>query len=207
MNNPPLFSSNYSQTNTEETPLSYVQTQACCGNSSYNTYNNERNNQKINLENIALGLDTRTTIMIRNIPIKYDDRILEKELEEFNGKYDCLYMPYDFKNNGNKGYAFLNMKNPFHLLLFCQKFEEKSWEYFASKKMCSLNYAKFQGIDEIAKHASNYKGIKKPVFYQDNVKEEIEVPLMYFEKMRNKWNKMKFKINDEKGVFIIDSFN
>ena len=59
---------------------------------SYKTkteYNNKfsRNNfgfkvekQIINLENVALGIETRTTVMIRNIPIKYSTIELEEEL-------------------------------------------------------------------------------------------------------------------------------
>ena len=30
--------------------------------------------------------------MIRNVPIKYTIKVLEKELEYFYGKYDCLYI-------------------------------------------------------------------------------------------------------------------
>lgn len=35
--------------------------------------------------------------MIRNIPIKYSDDQLKEALEEFKGKYNCLYMPFDFE--------------------------------------------------------------------------------------------------------------
>ena len=56
--------------------------------------------------------------MIRNIPIKYTDKMLQKEIEEFNEKYDCLYMPYDYEKGGNKGYAFINFIHPLHILMF-----------------------------------------------------------------------------------------
>ena len=56
--------------------------------------------------------------MIRNIPIKYTDKMLIKELEGFDGKFDCLYMPYDFEKGGNKGYAVINFIHPLHILLF-----------------------------------------------------------------------------------------
>ena len=114
--------------------------------SSYKTkteYNNKfsRNNfgfkvekQIINLENVALGIETRTTVMIRNIPIKYSTIELEKELEPFEGKYNCLYMPYDYENEGNRGYAFLNLTKPLHMLLFYDLFYNKSWQFYESKK-------------------------------------------------------------------------
>lgn len=104
--------------------------------------------------------------MIRNIPIKYTDEMLLKELEEFKDKFDCLYLPYDFDKNGNKGYAFINFGSSFHILLFYEKFEGKTWNFFESKKICELNFAKFQGIYEIKRHARNYTGQKKPNFFK-----------------------------------------
>lgn len=117
--------------------------------------------------------------MIRNIPIKYTDDMLLKELEEFKGKFDCLYLPYDFEKNGNKGYAFINFVHPFHILLFYEKFEGKTWNFFESKKICELNAAKFQGINEIKRHARNYKGQKKPCFFiiMDNMS-NLEIPMV-----------------------------
>jgi RNA recognition motif-containing protein len=63
--------------------------------------------------------------MIRNIPIKYSDEMLLKELEEFMGKFDCVYLPYDAEKKGNRGYAFINFTHPLHILLFYEKFEGK----------------------------------------------------------------------------------
>lgn len=51
----------------------------------------------LNLDDIVSGKDTRTTVMIRNIPIKYTDANLIEALKEFKGKYDCLYMPFDYE--------------------------------------------------------------------------------------------------------------
>ena len=136
-------------------------------NRNENQINNKGEKQFINLENVSNGKDTRTTVMIRNIPIKYSDKMLLKELEEFNGKFDCVYMPYDFENSGNKGYAFINFIHPLHILLFHDKFQNKKWIYCESKKICELNSANFQGINEIQKHAKNYKGLKKPIFLTD----------------------------------------
>ena len=165
----------------------------------------------INLEDVALGKETRTTVMIRNIPIKYDTIILEKELEPFEGKYDCLYMPYDYDNEGNKGYAFLNLKNPYHVLLFYEYFNNRDWLYFESKKICGLNYANFQGIDEIKKHAKNYKGKKKPVFFictkDDHTNNIIEIPMKYLTLVMKANPKMKYHENKLKNTFIVDSFN
>ena len=174
-------------------------------------FGSKKENQIINLEDVALGKDTRTTVMIRNLPIKYDTNILEKELEPFEGKYDCLYMPYDYDNEGNRGYAFLNLTNPYHLLLFYEFFNNKCWLYFESKKICTLNYANFQGIEEIKKHAKNYKGTKKPIFFictkDEHTNDIIEIPMKYINLLIRANPKMKYHEVRKNNTFIVDSFN
>lgn len=184
-------------------------------NTSQKTFTNNFNYSKkekqiIKLEDVALGKETRTTVMIRNIPIKYNDKALENELEPFEGKYDCLYMPFDYENGGNKGYAFVNLTSPYHVLLFYEFFNNKCWLYFESKKICELNYANFQGIEEIKKHANNYKGTKKPNFYirtKDDNNNKIEIPYKYLSLMLKANPNMKFIENRQKNTFIVESFN
>ena len=181
-------------------------------NTNNNTASTSSKGEKnlLNLDDIISGKDTRTTVMIRNIPIKYTDSILIKELEEFKGKYDCLYMPYDFEKKGNKGYAFINFVNPLHILYFHEKFCGKKWPLFESNKICELNSANFQGINEIQKHSKNYKGIKKPLFYSEpnknNSKENIIIPLKYLNKMKMRYPKIKYKENKSKKIFVVEMF-
>ena len=179
-----------------------------------NSNNNSGNNtgkEIINLEDVALGKETRTTIMIRNIPIKYDTNVLLKELEPFEGKFNCLYMPYDYFKDGNKGYAFLNLTNPYHILLFYDYFYNKSWLFFDSKKICELNYAKSQGTEAIKAKAKIYKDIKKTLFFistnDDNINNTIEIPMKYLKLLLKANPKMKFHEIKFKNTFIVDSFN
>ena len=206
-NNKQLFSLN----------LSYQKQNKSEYNNKFNNNNNNNNfgskskNIPINLDNIALGKETRTTVMIKNIPIKYDTKVLLKELEPFDGKFNCLYMPYDYTKNGNKGYAFLNFVNPYHILLFYEWFHGKSWLYFESKKICDLYYANYQGIEEIKNHAKNYKGSKKPLFFidtdEENINNIIEIPIKYLNLFLKANPKMKFQEIKLKNTFIIKSFN
>ena len=188
-------------------------------NANSNTTNNLSNNTQcnkgeknlLNLDDIASGKDTRTTVMIRNIPIKYTDDILISELDEFKGKYDCLYMPFDYEKKGNKGYAFINFVNPLHILYFHDKFDGKKWKLFESSKICELNSANFQGISEIQKHSKNYKGYKKPLFYyeQNNKSasnESVIIPSKYLLKLQVRFPNMKYHENKAKKIVIIDSF-
>ena len=169
---------------------------------------NKGEKQIINIDNIINGKDNRTTLMIRNIPIKYTDEKLIEELESFKGKFDCLYMPYDFEKDGNKGYAFINLIHPYHILLFHEKFQNKSWTYFESKKICELNCANFQGINDIQKHAKNYKGIKKPIYFKDaNItKTPIEVPLKYLKKVKERFPKLSYYEKKNQDIFVIKCF-
>jgi hypothetical protein len=105
--------------------------------------------------------------------------MLLKELEEFKGKFDCVYIPYDFEKKGNRGYAFINFTHSYHILLFYEKFEGKIWNFCESKKICELNAAKFQGIREIKRHAKNYKGKKKPFFFEFSEPSiQLELPMV-----------------------------
>jgi RNA recognition motif-containing protein len=129
-----------------------------------------------------MGKDNRTTIMVRNLPIKYTEELLLSEFEEFAGKFDCLYMPYDYERNGNRGFAFVNFKNPLHILIFSERFQGKPWKFgksMESRKICDLNMANYQGINEIKKHARNYKGYRKPIFFEvSDIMTEIELPIV-----------------------------
>ena len=174
-------------------------------NININNKNTKCEKLVLNLDDIASGKDTRTTIMIRNIPIKYTDGILNDTFKEFHGKYDCLYMPYDYEKKGNKGYAFINFINPLHILLFYEKFNGKKWIHFESPKICELNMAHFQGINEIQKHAKNYKELKKSCNTKAN--DKIVIPIKYLSKLKKRFPKMKFSENSKKNEFEILSFN
>ena len=172
--------------------------------SNVNNKGQKGEKQFLNLDDIANGKDLRTTIMIRNIPIKYTDEILNEEFEDFHGKYDCLYMPYDYEKNGNKGYAFINFVNPLHILLFYEKFNGKKWIHFESSKICELNMAHFQGFNEIQKHAKNFKELKKTNYNKNN--ENMVIPSKYLSKLKKRFPKMKYNENKNKKEFIVKSF-
>lgn len=172
-------------------------------------YTNKYTRKLINLEEIAKGNDNNTTIMIRNIPIKYTDEMLQKELGLFENKYDCLYLPFDAEKNGNKGYAFINFVHPLHILLFYEIFNGKTWNLFESKKICELNLANFQGINEIKRHAKNYRGNKRPIFVLvngDSKNSNIEVPDKYLNTVLGCYPHMNYIEKKATHTFIIRSF-
>ncbi|KAG0495639.1 hypothetical protein HPP92_000330 [Vanilla planifolia] len=67
---------------------------------------------ELDIDRIIRGEDSRTTLMIKNIPNKYTSKILATIDEQHKGCYDFIYLPIDFKNNCNVGYAFINLTDP-----------------------------------------------------------------------------------------------
>eukprot|EP00252_Welwitschia_mirabilis_P025394 TRINITY_DN7902_c0_g3_i3.p1 TRINITY_DN7902_c0_g3~~TRINITY_DN7902_c0_g3_i3.p1 ORF type:complete len:649 (-),score=110.25 TRINITY_DN7902_c0_g3_i3:332-2278(-) len=120
---------------------------------------NQVDNKKqyqLDLEKIISGEDTRTTLMIKNIPNKYTSKMLLAAIDETNrGTYDFLYLPIDFKNKCNVGYAFLNMISPSHIISFYKAFNGKKWEKFNSEKVASIAYARIQGKAALVTHFQN----------------------------------------------------
>lgn len=91
------------------------------------------------------GEDMRTTLMIKNIPNKYTQKMLLQTIDEqFNRMYDFFYLPIDFKNKCNVGYAFINMVKPAYILPFNKRFNQRKWERFNSEKVCHISYARIQ---------------------------------------------------------------
>ncbi|KAL8506276.1 hypothetical protein ACS0TY_017228 [Phlomoides rotata] len=111
---------------------------------------------QLDLEKILNCEDTRTTLMIKNIPNKYTSKMLLSAIDETHkGTYDFLYLPIDFKNKCNVGYAFINMVTPSHIISFYEAFNGKKWEKFNSEKVASLAYARIQGKSALISHFQN----------------------------------------------------
>ncbi|CAK7346683.1 unnamed protein product [Dovyalis caffra] len=111
---------------------------------------------QLDLDKIIRGEDTRTTLMIKNIPNKYTSKMLLAAIDEnHRGTYDFLYLPIDFKNKCNVGYAFINMVSPSRIISFYEAFNGKRWEKFNSEKVASLAYARIQGKAALVTHFQN----------------------------------------------------
>jgi len=109
-------------------------------------------------------LERKTTLMIRNIPNKYTKELMLETIDaHFKETYDFFYLPIDFKNNCNVGYAFINFKDLKYIEPFFKKFNQKKWAIFNSEKICSIKYARIQGKEECEKHFKDSSLMKQPV--------------------------------------------
>ncbi|CAI6009104.1 unnamed protein product, partial [Closterium sp. NIES-65] len=69
--------------------------------------------------------------------------------------YDFVYLPIDFKNRCNLGYAFVNLTTVTAALRLFRAFHLQPWEAFNSRKVCRISYARVQGCAALEEHFRN----------------------------------------------------
>lgn len=110
----------------------------------------------LDIDKVENGEDKRTTLMIRNIPNKYKPKMLLAEIDvNYKGTYDFFYLPIDFKNRCNVGYAFINFIKYPTVAPFYEDFNNRKWNRFNSDKICEVRYGRIQGQNELISHFRN----------------------------------------------------
>jgi len=94
-----------------------------------------------------------TTVMLRNIPNKYTREMLVKQLEQdMYAQFDFIYLPIDFKNKCNVGYAFINFTTIEACDLFVSRFNgvevRKCLPGLNSRKITEVTPARVQGFED-----------------------------------------------------------
>jgi len=105
-----------------------------------------------------------TTIMLRNIPNRYTQSSLLKLLDAhgFASQYDFLYLPMDFRNGVNLGYAFANFTRHHDALRVIEAFQGFTGWFYESSKVCEVSWSHpHQGLEE---HIERYRN--SPVMHQ-----------------------------------------
>ncbi|KAJ7497388.1 hypothetical protein FB451DRAFT_229968 [Mycena latifolia] len=159
----------------------------------------ERN--QLNLARIEDGQDTRTTVMIKNIPNKMSD----KDLMAYIGsvcarKIDFLYLRMDFQNGCNVGYAFVNFISVQDLLRFAKAKLGEKWNMFSSEKVLQMSYANYQGKEALVEKFKNScimderESWQPKIFYSDpgpeqGLPEPFPAPTHLRRKERSSYNR------------------
>ncbi|KAJ7703102.1 hypothetical protein B0H17DRAFT_1127438 [Mycena rosella] len=167
---------------------------------SPNSANAAERNQ-LNLARIEDGQDTRTTVMIKNIPNKMSD----KDLMAYIGgvcarKIDFLYLRMDFQNGCNVGYAFVNFINVQDLLRFAKAKLGEKWNMFSSEKVLQMSYANYQGKEALVEKFKNScimderESWQPKIFYSDpgpeqGLPEPFPAPTHLRRKERSSYNR------------------
>ncbi|OSD03965.1 hypothetical protein PYCCODRAFT_1364856 [Trametes coccinea BRFM310] len=132
---------------------------------------------------IESGADTRTTVMIKNIPNKMSD----KDLLNFINKVcprriDFMYLRMDFQNGCNVGYAFVNFITVQDLLLFAKTQLGVKWNMYSSEKVLQMCYATYQGKESLVEKFKNScimderEAWRPKIFYSDGPNQGLPEP-------------------------------
>jgi hypothetical protein len=96
------------------------------------------------------------TLMLRNIPNKYTQEVLLEELARYLSTIDFFYLPIDFRNQCNLGYAFLNFKDGSAAMDFQALYDGNRLERFPqSPKVLQVHMARVQGLQANVKRLRN----------------------------------------------------
>merc|ERR1740123_212041 len=87
-----------------------------------------------------------TTIMLRNIPQRYNREMLLEDIDArgFCGAYDFFYLPIDFSTTHSVGYAFINFVNESETVRFKNAYNGLKLSE-DSPKVCEVGDAKVSG--------------------------------------------------------------
>lgn len=105
--------------------------------------------------------DGVVTVMVRQLPRQYTQRMLLQEVVRrgFEGLFDFLYLPYDFKKGINVGYGFVNFTEPEYALQFRDSLDGQFLDkYMRMKgKAVRVHPAQVQGYEANYRHFAHTK--------------------------------------------------
>jgi len=98
-----------------------------------------------------------TTVMLRNVPSDHTRDMLLELLNKrgFEGCYDFVYVPLDFRNGVNLGYAFVNTVTHEDAARLTESLQNYSEWLADGSKVCEVSWAHpYQGLQE---HVERYR--------------------------------------------------
>jgi hypothetical protein len=110
-----------------------------------------------------------TTLMLRNVPRKYTQRMLLSAIQAggFGNDVDFLYLPTDISSGRNLGYAFVNLLTAAATTAFREQFHKRQLPGEITKGGLSVSSALVQGfqnnVDNVMRNASVHR-IKNPEY-------------------------------------------
>ena len=109
----------------------------------------KRKAMTVNPKNVILGLDKRTSIIIKNIPDYISDEQFKKIVYSFNQNIDFFYVPMNIKTRKNLRVAFVNVLDhkqivPIYMGLYKMKFV-----YSSPNMEMEICYSKVQGKERL----------------------------------------------------------
>lgn len=114
-------------------------------------------------DNSLQGDNTRTTVMMRNLPFECtrDMLIALLQVHGYTGMFDLLYLPIDFKFQNGLGYAFINFVSPEIAQTFRSSFSGFRDFPTGSQRACEVGWSDVQGLQV---HVERYRN--SPVMHE-----------------------------------------
>jgi len=103
-----------------------------------------------------LGNSSATTLMVRNIPVRYTQEMLLKEWPN-KGTYNFLYLPICIKKRCNTSFAFINFISPEEAREFAEKWHHERLLFFSARKPLDISLADLQGLEKNLLQCMNNK--------------------------------------------------
>jgi len=132
------------------------------------------------------GGETRTTVMLRNMPTSLTRNVLLEMLTKlgFAGCFDMVYLPVDFSTGAGLGYAFVNMVSSNAVPPLWEAFDNFSAWGIETDKVCAVSWAEpNQGLSA---HVERYRNSPvmhpavpdewKPALFSDGLRVEFPAP-------------------------------
>ena len=107
---------------------------------------------------IIMGEETRTTVLIKNIPENYLPKELLNEFlanKDLKGKFNFFYLPYRENKAKNYTFAIVNFVNPLHVILFYELYEKKKFSKYITDKSLELCFITLNSCKNKCKHKDN----------------------------------------------------
>ena len=136
----------------------------------------------IDLKRIIYLEDRRTTLMIKNIPNKFNrDLLLSIINQNFRTAYDLFILPTDSYRYKNFGYSFINFTCSYYIPYFYFLFHKKRWSSTNSQKVCEITYSKIQGKNNLLSHYAKNIIYKNEYAKNNDISEQkFIIPNEYF---------------------------
>lgn len=107
---------------------------------------------KVNPKYIMLGLDKRTSIIIKNIPENISEEQFKEIVLKFNPYIDYYYVPKNIKTRKKLRVAFINVLNYLQIVpLYMGLIYKTKFIYNSPETEMEICYSKVQGKDELIK--------------------------------------------------------
>ena len=111
----------------------------------------KRKAMTVNPKNVVLGMDKRTSIIIKNIPDYISDEQFKKIVYAFSQNIDFFYVPMNIKTRKNLRVAFVNVLDPKQIVPIYMGLYKMKFVYNSPNIEMEICYSKVQGKEQLLK--------------------------------------------------------